>query len=385
MASLAESRWQDLAGQPHDERDAGGDPWPWVIAGTILAVLGCWKWTASDFLSFYSAASRLARGGPDPFAPVDTPDGLVTCLLPPHALLLIAPLTAFPASAAIRFWQVLSAALFAWSVRVIVRRTGWPRPAGWMIAALVWSPTISYTLLAGQFTAALLPVALGVWIGTREERPWLAGVCFGILASVKPFVWPFAVWWGWRRWWRALLASVAGMLVTITAGLLWAGVEGYREWLEALARVSWVNAPINASWFALAQRVPGMSAVTVIGVAVIAACTARAVYTLRQSDHIQLALWLAAILLSPLGWLYYAPWGWGPLFAWLRQHEWPRLAWLLWLHPLVFVPAGDHPLVTITIGSAYVYGMVVLWWRVTVSDDACLRASPAPSERRSRY
>ncbi|MCJ2117703.1 DUF2029 domain-containing protein [Methylobacterium sp. J-001] len=94
-------------------------------------------------------------------------------LMPAAAFAILEPQPAF------LLWTALSLAVFTWAMRFAAGR----RDAAWMAVA---HPLVYCTLSYGQnglFTAALLT------FGTLlvDRRPWLAGLCFGLLAYKPHF------------------------------------------------------------------------------------------------------------------------------------------------------------------------------------------------------
>jgi hypothetical protein len=103
--------------------------------------------------------------------------------------------------------------------------------------------------------------------------------------------------------------------------------------------------------------------------------------TPRERDHSLLLLLLAAILASPLGWVYYLPLAYAPMLGWLgaadgwsrlRELRWPQVTVLVAALALLYVPQevanSGQPsrLATLTLASSYFFGTALLWscvWR----------------------
>jgi len=134
------------------------------------------------------------------------------------------------------------------------------------------------------------------------------------------------------------------------------GLEPLRLWVEALRSVQWTAAPMNASiegWVArvsASQSIPGLAVAFVVLALVLAALRnvpVRDAWTLLVAT---------AILVSPLGWIYYLWW----IFPGRRPFRVFLAAPLLWV-PWAYVPVSiSNRAVAATIGSVYFWGLAML-------------------------
>jgi Glycosyltransferase family 87 len=236
----------------------------------------------------------------------------------------------------------------------------------------------------------MLPFTLA-WRAWRNRRWVEAGVWLGACASVKLFLLLFLPWLAWRRRWGAIAAAAATMSALVLLGIGVFGVGAYREWVRTLGRVGWAWLTMNASWQGFVSRLlhgapkvaPLVSRPELVAPIAVVGCAAIAAITLlvaarreRSPDATVLLLLLGAILASPLGWIYYLPLAYGPILGWmgagrkwdrLRQLEQPTLVLLAIGVALCYVPqettriGQPSALASITIGSAYFWGVLAGW------------------------
>ena len=102
---------------------------------------------------------------------------------PPFFFLVAAPLAHLPYLPALLLWQVASFALYLGAMALLMR--GRLRPRDWLLAAIAF-PAVFVNLTHGHngfLTAALMAGALAL----LDERPLLAGLCFGLLVYKPQF------------------------------------------------------------------------------------------------------------------------------------------------------------------------------------------------------
>jgi hypothetical protein len=91
------------------------------------------------------------------------------------------------------------------------------------------------------------------------------------------------------------------------------------------------------------------------------------VFRARSSttDQAFLLLLIGSLLASPLGWIYYMPILIGPMIVMARSGQLPASTWYVW--PLLACPPISRDFLqfnralAVTLGSAYTWGLVVLW------------------------
>lgn len=184
-----------------------------------------------DYAAFYGAARAALAGGGALYDPAVFQEmiGAQTTLLwlyPPQMLFLLAPFGLVPYGAAKVAWGLLALAM-AYGVGL---RAGGARIAG-ALAAI--SPASFVALYVGQISA-LFALLLVTGLMTAKERPWLAGLCFGIL-TIKPqyglLVIPFLIA---IRAWRAIAASALCASVLIGLSALIYGVDMWVAFFDSL-------------------------------------------------------------------------------------------------------------------------------------------------------
>jgi alpha-1,2-mannosyltransferase len=212
----------------------------WIIAGLLTNpgltdLMG--KPLGSDFVAFY-AASKLALAN-DPAgvyavaklhpleqAVIGADVGLRPWHYPPSFLLLVFPLALLPYGAAFLLWI-----LPAWyGAARLVCRLAPNRLAPWIFLAF---PPALNNLFYGQ-NGFLSTVLLGGGLLLVDRRPWLGGLCLGLL-SYKPqlaMLIPVALAAG--RYWRALGGAALGAAGLALLSLLIFGVAPWQAFVRNL-------------------------------------------------------------------------------------------------------------------------------------------------------
>jgi hypothetical protein len=238
------------------------------------------------------------------------------------------------------------------------------------------------------------------WIAIRRDRWTEAGAWMGGCVSLKLFFLVFVAWFAARGAWRAILAAGGSLAAIVAAGSLAFGTRVYGDWIQGLSRIGWWWLPMNASLRGLVERVvvggkglapvmrsPGIGKPLwlLLASAVVVATAWRTGPWAKGADcdRTVLLLLLAALLLSPLGWVYYLPLATGPVLAMVRSRRllepgFSRVAILIGLS-LLYLPMeiaeSQQPsaLATLTLASTYSWGVLAVW--------SGLIAAPHPQER----
>ena len=345
----------------------------------------------NDFGKFY-ASTRQFLDGQDMYAPnaatlMPVGGGRTHQFLnmnPPHFHLLLLPIAPLSPGSAITVWALANVAALGWSLGLILgelRLRLTPLGAAWGLAALVGWAATGTLVITGQVSPILMLGVTLAWVGARRGRWTASGVWIGVLASLKPFMLIFVPWLIARRQWRALAAVAGAMAAAFLVGLAIFGVDAHRSWIGALGTTDWEWAAMNASllgawtrwfsdspYFAPLASVPAIArpawlvTAAAVGIAsVLVAIRGRGVEGL---DRAFVVLLLGALLVSPLGWVYYWWLPLGPAIAVLAASR-PVLFWLAvpWmLMPLGVVVSGlPDGWRTVTLGSSYFWATLLVW------------------------
>lgn len=381
---------------------------PAIVVGLLLVLYGgtiermAELPSSSDFAKFYLSA-RLLREGENLYTPADksivealggeVPEEefvLHPNLNPPFLSALLAPLTLLSYRQAYRVWAWLSLAAGIAAVLLVERmaRVGpasLSHPLGAMALMLAYFPTYA-AVVFGQLSLFLLLVFVLAWRWVREEHDVAAGVILGVAAGTKLFVALPLLYFLVRRRRRLVAGAAAAGVATLLIGLVAAGPEAYRSYLESTGNVTWYAASWNASLLGFFTRVLGGSenvplvdaprlafGLTLVLSAAAVIVTVRLARP-RRGEHpgvedlgfgLSLVLML---LLSPLGWMYYFPALLPALVvAWGRARTQAMrmlcvAAVLLSGVPQLLVPSEElnDPRMWFTWHGVYFYGLVLM-------------------------
>jgi alpha-1,2-mannosyltransferase len=325
---------------------------------------------------------------------------------PPHFHLLMLPLARLEPLAALLVWALLNAAALVWSLWRVVRELGlrWT-PAGvlWTTLAIASCSATGMILVTGQLTFLLLLPVTFSWIAARRGELVRAGVYLGLVASVKPFMGIFLIYWLVRRQWRGAAAMMVAGLAVGAVGVAVFGLGTYETWIRALRQVEWSWAPMNASITGIVARALGPSpffeplrmapaAIPIVS-AILSTCAGILTFGLLAADRTSAAtdrayagLVAAALLISPLGWAYYVPLLTGPAVALAvgargRPSTIRRVLTIgaipgLVLPSLLTSAWTGTPLSGVTLGSVYGWTLLFIWGSVLADAAAAAFAKP---------
>jgi len=380
----------------------------WLAYYAILARAMVEQYHLNDFGKFYYSARLFLEGkdmyGPSPATSMPVGPGLEHEFLnvnPPHFHLLLLPLAPLAPLTALIVWAVASVAALAFSLRLVVRELQvrlTPTSALWSVLALLSFAATGAVIITGQLTFFLMiPVTLA-WAAAREGRWPRAGVWMGLAMSVKPFLLIFVPYFLLRRQWRAAGYAVLTVAAAFGVGRAVFGIEAHEGWGRALAGTDWPWAAMNGSLLGMLSRslrpspyfTPQWLAPELvrpfwrIGALVILAAT----LWISARDRSDVAvdrgfalLLLGALLVSPLGWVYYLWLPVGPMAAlavtWFR--DWRPAARLRTTLLACAAPALVCPLILITawqpagwltpiLGSAYFWATLLMWSALVAKD-----------------
>lgn len=343
-----------------------------IIGGALLLAhlvraLGALDPDHLDFSIFYIAARGWLHG--EPLYSPQWPSPLVN-YNPPHFHLLVLPLAALPLPAAFLAWTAGSGVLAALTARLAIHESGaeWTRHDRLvLIAGILTSAGVGAALRLGQLSWYLAVMMTLAWRSARRGS-WLAcGAWLGLSIGLKPFLLLFLPVLVIRGRWVAAGVSLLAAAGSIVAGGIVFGWPALEAWLTLLR----TSAPphqtvyfINASWTAVVSRSGLPLVLAALGSFAIAAVTILTART-ADEDRAWLLTTVAALLASPLGWIYYTPLLLGPLVALAHEGRLPAWAWRLW--PLLAFPSFSRdafqwaPLFAVSLGSIYAWGFLGLW------------------------
>jgi hypothetical protein len=326
--------------------NALGTDWM-VFYGAVKAALSghvALIFDGDRFTAYLNSAFAHHLSQPMPFRP---------WVYPPSFLLLLAPFSGLGFLGSYAAFQLATAALLVWALRVGTDR---PRAAGFLALAVLISPASAVNVVDGQ--CAFLVAALLIF-GFRllEARPFAAGLVLGVL-TFKPQFWvliPIALLAA--RQWRAIFGAIVSGLVLVVASaaafglaawVWWArtAVESYAspdpKWVE-YGRI-WGNS-VYACAVLLglpAKLASGLQSLSILASAAAVYLTFRS----RLQPDAKLAVLLAAtILAAPHSGAYDALILVVAAGLWLGRQDtaqplWPWiLALALWLIPALSPPA----------------------------------------------
>ena len=349
-----------------------------------------------DFGRFYYAAQAWRAGG-ELYAPniaTSYPVGGVPFemqnVASPTWHLAVMPFTYLSRGAAFSAWLALNVIAWAWSLKKCREQWDIAIDHRWypLIAIIVLLSTLTAAAFySGQYIGLLMVPATLAWVEARRGRLGHAGAWLGFLASHKPFVLLFLAWMAWNKRWRGVLAGLSVLTLSVLLGELVFGRGIHQAWQQSLRDdvLTWTfwhsNASVWAPWMrALAPSpvyghlaYPQLAFVLAAGSAV--AIGVATLWRLRRAagvDGSWFILWCAALLMSPLGWIYYLWWAAGPagaalLAVWRRSpgsHWWIVALAIIIGTPLsvgVLTLGQPSPLASFTIGSVYTWALLGLW------------------------
>jgi hypothetical protein len=325
-------------------------------------------------------------------------------LNPPHSHLLLLPLTIMPPRLALLVWCILSGLCLYGSIRIILSEIGIQlthRRKEWMALGLLAFTGTGAALITAHLSFLLMLLITLAWRDARHGRWGKAGSWLGLALSIKPFFLIFVPYLVLKGCWRGVAALGLTVGLAFLLGLLVFGQESHQSWLRVLSRAdSWAWLPLNASLYGALSRVlmknpaftpiweldPGLVRVAWLALGILAGLAAL-VRTLTDSsnqntDRAFAILLVSALLLSPLGWIYYFWLPVGPIAAlarewWIERSKTVRdgswasgsPSWYLLLAAApgmatpTFVVLSMQPsaLATLLISSIHFWSLVLVW------------------------
>jgi hypothetical protein len=224
-------------------------------AGLILIANSFWPdaalfqpngfYLGSDFVNYWSGGRLALQGHLDVLyhlAPYNevlkewfNPElRLMNFSYPPHMLILLAPVAAFPYLAALALWSLAGVCGF-----VNAALGGAPeRDDGRLMWALLLAPVLWVNIVFGQFGLLLAAIFVAA-LRALPARPVIAGVLIGVL-TVKPqlglLLAPMLLLLG---AWRALAAAALSALVLCALSVLAFGLEPWHVYVSETMPFQW--------------------------------------------------------------------------------------------------------------------------------------------------
>jgi hypothetical protein len=380
-----------------------------VLGNCSFAYLMIDKLNMNDFGKFYYSTVAFLKSenmyGPSPATLVPVTESVSKQfwnLNPPHFHLALLPLGFLSPKIALALWGSASLLCLICSLGLIVREVGVEiTPIRFCLGMLGFLSFVgtSAVLVTGQLSfLLLLPVTLA-WVEARRGRWILTGMYVGLAISIKPFLLIFMPYLLFRRQFRAAATACSIVALSCAIGLAVFGIDTYTSWLRALSLADWSWASMNASiqgilaralaqspYYAPIAELPHLITPLWLVVVSFMGLLTMAFAVFDSSDHAvdrSFALLLfGALLVSPLGWVYYLWLPLGPMSvlvpSWFLRSR-PRsdpstsrtnrvktglllVALLGFIFPypatVLFQP---RPLATLVFGSIYFWASLVLW------------------------
>ncbi|MFN8065683.1 MAG: glycosyltransferase family 87 protein [Vicinamibacterales bacterium] len=357
----------------------------------------------NDFGKFYYATRAWLAGGSLYQSTIATRmqvDGRWMDFLdlnPPHFHLALLPFVWLPLNAAALAWHAANIIAAVLTIHLVLAelRLAW-RPA-MLLPAIVVALLASATgaiALTGQFTGMLmLPLTLA-WRSARAGHWSACGAWLGAIIAIKPFLGLLALPLVLRGRARLLVGLATGGGAGFAIGVAIFGWHAHVEWLGALRQVTWAWASMNGSLLGVLSRVlepsptfvppivkPALITPTWAALSLPVAAVSY-LHARHSVDHAFATGVLGALLISPLGWVYYV---WlavpGCLAVWRGRFPRGAVAGVMALCvPLFAAPLwGRTGLAAISVGSAYTWATLLLWFSTLTAREPLPAASPSHS------
>jgi glycosyl transferase family 87 len=159
---------------------------------------------------------------------------------PPQAALLFAPFSTFSYRTALMVWIFITIALFA-----VIVRSAWLPVARYLddpvlvIAAAAAFPPFWSLVAHGQNTIVILAGFWAGWLALERERPFLAGLAFGLLLLKPQFAIPLVVVVLACGEWAMLIGALTSVAIQAGSAWLllgWSVLKAYAAFIPAILR-----------------------------------------------------------------------------------------------------------------------------------------------------
>lgn len=380
------------------------------------------KKTPTDFKTLYSSSHRLAQ---NKSAYYKEDHAHSTNLCPPFLTALIAPITLhFDYTQTFLAWSLLSCALFAVALglgyfcfrhsREGDNRAMYQSPessAGGhlsesqnldnkkhtnntevikLLSTITLGFLFSFTffnITFGQVALTLAFLTTLIWIALKNSYPITAGCLLGITINIKLFFGFLFLFLLIKKHYRACIACITAILTINTILLLIYGPSIFINYISTLHHVYWYQANWNASIYGFFSRIFGspMPKITSLlyypklsfglyafSSLLITFFSLRAIMKSSSLDFSFCLSLVTMLLVSPLGWAYYFPLLFIPVFFLLKEARSMKQPSLMQLgvSAVLFLASLPYPLMqTVTVPknilltwhSTPFYALFLLW------------------------
>jgi len=325
-----------------------------VLVWELTLVLGRQNRVAVDFQdAYYVAGHRLLHGG-NPYAWTHREIYAgVAFVYPAFSALFFAPFALIAEGTAGVLWTLVCIALTPLTLWVLGVRD-------WRVyvVAMLWLPVFGAWQSANE-TMMLVFIAALVW--RYRGNPIAAGVLTAVAISLKPVMWPLALWLLATRRWRASgYGLAAGLLINaVSWGVV--GFGNFRVYLRDAgldARHAWrggysVIAALGHLGFG---RSFGDAAMVAVCLALVAAIVFVAFIRHREREALTLAIVLM-LAASPLVWAHYFALLLIPMALAFPQMSWLwAFALLMWACPAAgYVRSSQEAVMWLVAGTMFAF------------------------------
>jgi hypothetical protein len=280
-----------------------------------------------------------------------------------HALLF--PLAHLDPRVAFAVWTAANLCLAAIVVMMVVKAVPGADRYRWHIVAwLINSAGVQMALRLGQVSWIAAFLLTGAWLAARASRPRAAGLWAGAAIAFKPFLLlalpVFVV----RRQWRTLAWCIGAIALCTALNIMTFGPGVFADWIANLRLrpdPAYATHFLNASLTGLVARAHLPASLAMVASVCLVALTLWRARSASE-DHTWLLLSMTAILVTPVGWVYYLPLLLGPLVALIVEGRLVPPRWARWT---ILVPSlastqfqQTAVLVAVTMGSVYAWGLI---------------------------
>ena len=246
-------------------------------------------------------------------------------LTPPTFILLSLPLGLLKEPNAIIVWAIFSLAIDCLNVyllyRIFFKQYGNPIIYWILLGIYLASMPALANVSLGQLAPLILLAIIGLWQWSKNACDIKAGLLLGLILSIKYFFGLFAIFFLLQKRWRLLVTSVVSFIALNSLAYAVLGKETFLQYQQNVAHIYWYVNNWNASLFGFLSRfdarIVNLHFVTGLWVRIDYYCGCLALlfvewYLCRKKftssyefDFAFCYVLIAALLMSPLGWLYY--------------------------------------------------------------------------------